>query len=95
MKPQHDLPLPTTPALELRSPAEPVELYRLIELVAALGDESIVLGPLDRQDLQGALCELLERRSHHTVVAGEVLLTKAGKEKLAAAAGVSASEESR
>lgn len=69
---------------EIRSPAEPLGQTRLIELVTTLSDDSLVLGPLDRQDLQNAICELLERRNHY-VVSGEVAVTKSGNEKLAAA----------
>jgi hypothetical protein len=63
MKSQPDLPLHSPASPDLLMPAEPVQAHRLIDLVATLGDNSFALGPLDRQDLQSAICELLERRN--------------------------------
>lgn len=85
MKPQQDLPLPAVPMPGVRAPADPVAMTRVIELVADLADDHLVLGPLDRQDLQGLLCEVLERRNQYVVTPGTVTLTKRGREKLAAA----------
>lgn len=39
---------------------------RLGELAEWLADEQFALGPLDRDDLRGAICELIERRIAET-----------------------------
>lgn len=43
--------------------SEPVSMSRIIELVSDLSEPHTELGPLDRQDLQTLLCEVLERRN--------------------------------
>lgn len=43
---------------------------RVAELVALVTDETSVLGPLDREDLHEALCELVLLRSEHITISG-------------------------
>lgn len=39
-----------------------VPIRRVIELITLLGNDNLIPGPLDREDLRNLLCEVFEQR---------------------------------